>query len=164
MKRYRCQPIPFTLHPQVKQGSKRPCSVYQEISFEASTSLYCITFRNYYCSQVSVKQLVPHSDDPDEMEYHWVTVLDAKQLMASPHHEDDAQAYHTLTVHEFNDSFRPDKLTHLRIFLSQGSARWKRFGLQQLVCYRAVPITSTSTSPSSPSSILSTFTKIQQLT
>ena len=70
----------------------------------------------------------------------WKRVFERK-LMASPHHENDAQDWHTIHVDEFGPAFDPASLTVLRIYLEQPSPQWARHELRhvQLLCHDDAP-------------------------
>ena len=70
----------------------------------------------------------------------WKRVFERK-LMASPHHENDAQDWHTIHVDEFGPAFAPASLTVLRIYLEQPSPQWARHELRhvQLLCHDDAP-------------------------
>ena len=71
-------------------------------------------------------------------------------LMSSPHHEDDAQKWFVVHVNDFlPNSFHSDKLTTLRIVLSQPSGLWKKSTLEQIDCYEEMDASSTSPSVTS---------------
>jgi len=162
------QELAVYVGPVVKTRPRRPCLIYQEVRFkphdrvlgDARARLEKICFQNYYTASVTVQQLL-HDDDEQEGGGGggdggggdgggdggdgggggtWTTVLYGKQLMASPHYEDDAEAWHTIDVaRDFNRNFRPDKkFAPLRFYLSQPSPNWISFELKHLSCYAVV--------------------------
>jgi hypothetical protein len=82
--------------------------------------------------------------------------------MASPHHEDDAQNYHTLSSTLFNGNFcAAAPVRQLRFYLIQPSPNWRSFGIRKLMCYTltmpatvapVVPATAAAVASSSSSS------------
>lgn len=150
----------------VQTRPRRPCLIYQELRFkphdkilgDPRAKLAKIVFQNYYCASITVQQLL-HNEDEDggggggdsgngdggEGEGNdgngtWTTVLYERQLMASPHYEDDAEGWHTIDVaRDFNRNYRADrKFAPLRFYLAQPSPNWLSFELKHLACYAAV--------------------------
>eukprot|EP00455_Lapot_gusevi_P006126 TRINITY_DN12618_c0_g1_i2.p1 TRINITY_DN12618_c0_g1~~TRINITY_DN12618_c0_g1_i2.p1 ORF type:complete len:211 (+),score=3.78 TRINITY_DN12618_c0_g1_i2:92-634(+) len=149
--------VPFTVHPQKTSLPQRPCSIYQQIAFSSPIQLSHITFRNYYCASISVKQLQRVNE-----KRVWRTIL-KKPLMEDPHYEDDAQNYHVIHSSQFNQKYSPDDVIALRFYLVQPSPNWRSFGLRDVVCYALtsfnldrVPLSQSSTESKEPDVIINT--------
>eukprot|EP00466_Bigelowiella_natans_P006205 jgi/Bigna1/145255/aug1.96_g19963 len=92
--------IPFTVHPQVVREEKRPSVIYQQVSFTEPIQLSFISFRNYYCGEITIKRLVAGKGGENNM---WQTILHRYKLMKKPHHEDDSQLRHIIKVSKVVD-------------------------------------------------------------
>ena len=121
--------ISFIVHPQVTSKKSRPCIIYQQIDFNIPTKISFITFRNFYCAAIIIKQntSVANFNDDENSNNYWDQVIE-QQLMCNPNYEDDAQNYHSI---ELNTTF----IKSLRFYLQQPSPNWRSFGLNDVKCY-----------------------------
>mmetsp|Transcript_22407 Transcript_22407/g.31363 ORF Transcript_22407/g.31363 Transcript_22407/m.31363 type:complete len:236 (+) Transcript_22407:69-776(+) len=126
--------VPFTVHPQVVREEKRPSVIYQQVSFTEPIQLSFISFRNYYCGEITIKRLVAGKGG----ENMWQTMLHRYKLMEKPHHEDDSQSRHIIKVSKFNSNYDGEPIKDLRFYLYQSSPTWRSFGLRQLACHTRV--------------------------
>lgn len=118
-------------------------------------TLTYIRFRNFYTHTLRVRQLM---SPPESLKTspRWSTLLELP-LMASPHHEDDAQEWFVVHVADFlPGTFHPERLHTLRFVLSQPSGLWKKSALQSIECFEEIHLgvrsaASSSSSPLSPS-------------
>ncbi len=118
-----------TITPDSAQH-QRPCEIYYEIAFPSSAAdLFCIQFRNYYSTWLTVKQR-EHDDT------RWRTVLKRHRLMEDAHYEDDAQDWHSIKVSEFSPRYSPFTVAALRLYLVQPSSCWLKVELRQITCYQ----------------------------
>jgi hypothetical protein len=105
-----------------------------------AAALACIRFRNYYVYTVTVRQLMTPPAEAGRGPPRWSTLLDAYQIMRSPHHEDDAQAWHVVGVEDFRPgSFYPERLERLRFVLEQPSGMWRTTTLHSIECFAEPP-------------------------
>src|SRR4051794_24664474 len=75
----------------VKEGKKRPCLIYQDCILEKPEKLRFITFRNNFCSFITIQ--AKSSNDGNLF-----TVVPKLQLMQDAHYENDAQNWHRIDV------------------------------------------------------------------
>ena len=96
-----------------------------------------IRFRNNFTHSVKIRQLMTASTASNPK---WSTLLDLP-LMASPHHEDDAQAWHVIHVNDFiSNTYYPTRLHTLRLVLSQPSGLWKQSTLEHIECFEELHV------------------------
>jgi hypothetical protein len=127
-----CVPIRMTVGPVVKTKEKGPTKCYHEVLFRdlQGRRIKKIQFRNFYCASLVIKQQQMCGD-----KLRWRTILEEKKLMADPHYEDDAQAWHSILESEFTAAYDPDGTKPFRFYLFQPSPHWRRYELRELACY-----------------------------
>lgn len=130
----RCEEIPVSLTPKVKQGSG-PC--YIDVTLSTSARLGLLLFQNYYTSAITVKQRLDSS-------LQYVTVLKDYRLMASPHFENDAQNWHLLSASQFNSKFNSTQCKVLRVYLKQLSPNWIEFSIKNIKAFTVIEALRTS--------------------
>ena len=130
--------IAMVIGPITKTKDKGPCKCYHEVSFRSISNddpynVGSIRFRNYYCASLKIKQL--YKDEATGKD-RWRTVLNEKKLMQDPHYEDDAQAWHTVHISDFNkNNFIQDVNYPFRFYVSQPSPHWRRFELREVMFF-----------------------------
>ena len=74
--------VKFTVEPQVLTQKKRPCVIYQEIRFAEPIDIEFITFRNFYCTLVTIHKYNDHSESKSDTdaENEWIPILSKYQL------------------------------------------------------------------------------------
>jgi hypothetical protein len=129
--------IPCEVELSADKVSARLSKLHLTLSFaqgKLPPKLDYITFRNFYTSYITVKQLI-HTPEHTMM---WRTVLHRHRLMADAHFEDDAQSSHVLRAEDFNDKFEPDRVSVLRVYLYQPSPLWGSYSLKNVECHSIV--------------------------
>eukprot|EP01083_Nonionella_stella_P066607 175562_1 len=128
----RCVPLGFSVVPR-DNGSQRPCHIFQEIRFTRPVQIDYITFRNFYCSSITVQELKQNSSDRSTQT--WNVVLDRYHLMPDSHYEDRAQDTFVLKREMFSRSFNNGRIIGLKFNVMQPSPLWKQFGLKDMMFY-----------------------------
>ena len=102
-----------------------PWMQYLDVTFDKPVQIRSIGFKNHFTHAVTLKARVGAKGS-------WVTCLNQHQLMASPHHEDDAEDWHVLSGGAL--AFRLRDVSVLRLYLYQPSPAWSHLepGLQDL--------------------------------
>ncbi|KAG2382532.1 hypothetical protein C9374_005112 [Naegleria lovaniensis] len=116
----------------VKEQSKRPCLIYQDIKFEKPTQIAFIIFRNYYCSHITIKYKAQNG--------MFVTLLSKFQLMENANYENDSQNYVRINCgKDFNSNYKKDmQFNNLRFYYYQTSPNWKTFSLTNFSFYKPI--------------------------
>jgi hypothetical protein len=123
----------------------------QRVSFEVrmlgSQPLAFITFRNFYASHISVRQLVERSSSDRNGSGRlrdaagrrvWTTVLHRLSLMQRPHNEEEAQLSWCVPVKQLNERFDAACTTRvLRIDCFQCSPNWIAVGVRDVQLWSA---------------------------
>lgn len=125
--------------PLIKAKEKVPCKCYHEVSFRSTTNndvdynVGTVRFRNYYCASLIIKQM--YKDEASGKE-RWRTVLSERKLMQDPHYEDDAQAWHTVHIDDFNkNNYISDVNFPFRFYVAQPSPHWRRYELREVMFF-----------------------------
>lgn len=92
-----------------------PWLQYLDVAFEKPAQIRSVGFKNNFTHCLTLKARVGPKGS-------WVTCLNKHQLMASPHHEDDAEDWHVLSGSSL--AFRLRDVTALRFYLYQPSPAW----------------------------------------
>jgi hypothetical protein len=139
---------PRALHavitPGAPEAGRGPHQAFIDVHFpEAPVDLQWITFENYYSASISILHSPQPAPTPaggsssDSSATRWVPVVDNLPLMANPHCEDDAQAWHEIHASQFSREFDAARTMFLRIFLSQPSPLWREHTLRKIAFYMA---------------------------
>lgn len=103
------------------------CQVIEVILDKPSSSIQCISFRNYYTHTVTILALLNHQSDT------WEACIKDRQLMPACHYEHGGQDWCVIEEEEFMKPLVNVKT--LRLVLKQPSPNWNKFGIQNFSCY-----------------------------
>ena len=132
-----------TVSPAIRGKRSGPSRVYHEITFEQDAPRPSfIRFQNFYAADICIKQRTMSSHPRGmpirgpkgeaALKHVWKRVY-SRTLMESPHYEDDAQDWHTVSVADFAPGcYEPGQLSVLRIYLHQPSPNWATFELRHV--------------------------------